>query len=80
MHLGSPPVPSLPFKSEIEAIKITRVEIGLGLKEARERVEAHVARDPALQELLKSQTITGAFGWLFVIAGAIVAIVYFFPT
>lgn len=40
----------------LEAIRITREsETGLGLKEARERVEAYVAQDPMLKERVQQQ-------------------------
>ena len=42
---------------KIEAIKITRERLGLGLKEAKDLVEAHVSADARLQE-----TFTAAQG------------------
>ena len=42
---------------KIEAIKIARERLGLGLKEAKDVVEAYVAADPQLQE-----TFTAAQG------------------
>jgi hypothetical protein len=42
---------------KIEAIKLVRAAHGVGLKEARHRVERHVAADPALQAVLAAHTV-----------------------
>jgi hypothetical protein len=42
---------------KIEAIKLVRAAHGIGLKEAKHRVERHVAADPALQAALAAHTI-----------------------
>jgi hypothetical protein len=39
----------------IEAIKVVRQAEGLGLKEARKRVDEHIARDPVLRVQLETQ-------------------------
>ena len=41
---------------KLEAIRILRMERGIGLKEARILVEQHVANDPGLQTVLRSKS------------------------
>jgi len=68
----------------IEAIRITReAEEGLGLAEAKERVEAYVAKDPMLKariDLQRAETKRRLVRWVIVIDVAIVAVLawYFF--
>jgi len=68
----------------IEAIRITReAEEGLGLAEAKERVEAYVAKDPMLKariDLQQAETKRRLVRWVIVIDVAIVAVLawYFF--
>ena len=39
----------------IEAIKVVRKAEGLGLREAKQRVDAHIAQEPILQVQLETQ-------------------------
>jgi ribosomal protein L7/L12 len=64
--------------NKIKAIKITRVETGLGLKESKERVEAYIETDLALKEQLKGSA-GGGVGWIFMVLVALAAIIYFWP-
>ena len=77
-HLSLTAIAALQAGNKIEAIKITRVETGLGLKEAKERVEAYIACDPVLQEQFKSN-VGGSLSWIFMFLVALAAIVYFWP-
>ena len=66
--------------NKIEAIKIVRESRGLGLKEAKDAVEAHVARDPALRASLESAQAAsrqGALRWLSVVVAIVVIAGYF---
>ncbi len=66
--------------NKIEAIKITRAETGLGLKEAKELVEAYIASDPMLEEKIKANSGGGALGWIFVLLVVLAALFYFWPS
>ena len=77
--MSQPAIAALHAGNVIEAIKITRSETGLGLKEAKEQVDAHLARDPELQLRLKQRANGGAVAWLFMFALALAAIIYFWP-
>jgi len=79
MVLSARAVAALQAGRKIEAIKILRAETGIGLKEAKEKVEAYVAQNPELQEQFNSQASGGTVGWLFMLIVAIAAIVYFWP-
>ena len=57
---------------KIDAIKILRAETGLGLKEAKEAVEAHVARHPDLAAQLGASGESGV-GRLLLIGAAVAA-------
>lgn len=62
---------------KIEAIKIARERLGLGLKEAKDLVEAQVAADPMLQDTLGAAQAQSRRGCLmtlgvFVLVGLIV--------
>lgn len=52
--VGLPPmaVEALRRGDKIEAIKIVRVESNIGLKEAKDRVDEYIRRDPVLQQSL----------------------------
>jgi len=57
--------------NKIEAIKIVRMERNIGLKEAKDAVEAYVAAQPALQATMAAAQKQGAAGllrWLIVLA------------
>jgi hypothetical protein len=66
----------------IEAIKITRQATGLGLKEAKDVVEAHLAQNPGLNAQYRNATAStrGPLLWLVlavvvvVIAGVVIAL------
>ena len=66
----------------IEAIKVTRQAERLGLKEAKDRVDAHIARDPMLRVQIETQqraTRRKFFLWfLLVDAVVVIAVVYWF--
>lgn len=63
---------------KIDAIKIVRIEARVGLKEAKERVEDYIALNPQLQAQVGSPG-SSKFSWLFMLAVAIAAVVYFWP-
>lgn len=59
----------------IDAIKAVRESEGLGLKEAKNRVDAHIAQDPMLRVQIETQqreTRRRFFRW-FLLADAIIA-------
>ena len=59
--------------NKIEAIKLVREAHGLGLKEAKDVVEAHVAGDPMLRAQLESAVQRSRPGpWLWVVVLLIV--------
>jgi len=66
--------------SKIEAIKIVRVEQGVGLKEAKDIVEQHVATHPGLQMQIESAQAAARQGFLPWLVAVIVigALVYYF--
>ncbi len=72
-------VAALHAGNKIEAIKITRIETRLDLKEAKDLVDAYLANHPDVREALASRSSGGAFAWLFVVIVALAAVVYFWP-
>jgi ribosomal protein L7/L12 len=65
---------------KIEAIRIVREEQGLGLKEAKDAVEAYVRTQPALQKVLddRNAEAKSAFvKWILIIAAAVGAAIIF---
>jgi hypothetical protein len=66
----------------IEAIKVVRQAEGLGLREARQRVDAHIAQDPILRVQIETQQRASRrkfFFWFVVVDLAItVAVIYWF--
>jgi hypothetical protein len=66
----------------IEAIKVVRHAERLGLKEAKDRVDAHIARDPMLRVQIEAQQREARrkfFFWFLLVDAAIaVAVVYWF--
>jgi len=66
----------------IEAIKAVRKAEGLGLREAKERVDAHIAQDPILRVQIETQqraTRRKIFFWFVVVDLAITAgLIYWF--
>ena len=82
--------PNIPFPAaaeaallkgnKIEAIKIVREERGIGLKEAKDLVEQHVASRPGLQMQMESAQAAARQGFLPWLVAVIVigALVYYF--
>lgn len=66
--------------NKIEAIKIVREESGIGLKEAKDLVEQHVASRPGLQMQVESAQAEARQGFLpwFLVVIVIGALVYYF--
>ena len=66
----------------VEAIKYVRQAEGLGLMEAKQRVEAHVARDPVLKVQIAEQqarTKRKLIQWFLVIdALLLVAVIWYY--
>ncbi|MBC8025181.1 MAG: hypothetical protein H7Y89_04265 [Steroidobacteraceae bacterium] len=66
----------------IEAIKSLRLSHGLGLKEAKDWVEAHIAQNPILRVQLEAQRREsrrkGLLAFFFVDAVLVAAIVWYF--
>ena len=67
-------IAALQLGRQIEAIKIVREVQGLGLKEAKERVDRYVAKDPVLREQFAASQSTSKNGCLLVSAGLIALI------
>jgi hypothetical protein len=64
----------------IDAIKITRATHRLGLKEAKDAVDAYVASQPALRLEIEARQKEGrgALGkWLIVVIVVVAALIYF---
>jgi len=74
-------VSALHAGNKMEAIKLTREATNLGLKEAKELVEAYVATSPALQAQLQAQSSSSGslLSSLFMIILVVAAVVYFWP-
>ena len=66
----------------IEAIKVIRKAEGLGLREAKDRIDAHIAQDPILGVQLETQQRArrrNFFFWFLVVDVVITAgIIYWF--
>lgn len=66
----------------VEAIKYVRAAEGLGLMEAKQRVEAHIARDPVLKAQIADQqarTKRKLVQWFLAIdALLLVAVIWYF--
>jgi hypothetical protein len=77
-HVSPAALAALQNGNKIEAIKITRKEFALDLKEAKDLVEARIAQDPVLREMFNAQS-SGVLGWIFMLILVIAAVVYFFP-
>lgn len=63
---------------KIEAIKLVREAEGLGLKEAKDRVEAYVAGEPMLKERLATGSSSGPVGCLIAMALLVLGLIVFF--
>jgi hypothetical protein len=73
-------VAALQQGNKIEAIKLTREVTGLGLKEAKDAVEAYLRAHPELEAGMQRVSGMGSFlSWLFMMIVAVAAIVYFWP-
>ena len=60
----------------VQAIKVIRQAEGLGLKDAKDRVDAHLAREPLLRAQLKTRQRAARrklFFWFVVVDAMIVA-------
>lgn len=66
----------------IEAIKSVRAAEGLGLKEAKDRIDAHIAQDPILRVQIGAQQRASRrkfFFWFLIVDLAIAAgLIYWF--
>jgi hypothetical protein len=66
----------------VEAIKSVRAAEGLGLREAKQRVDAHIAQDPILRVQIETQqraTRRKLFFWFVIVDLAITAgVIYWF--
>lgn len=82
------PTPSIPLAAiaalengnKIEAIKIVRVTLNLGLKDSKDIVDAYVLNRPELKERLDAKStlsIEAGMRWLFVVS-AICLVAYYF--
>jgi ribosomal protein L7/L12 len=88
MTNGSPQSPVLPQTAvsaleqgnAIEAIKIVRLERGLGLKESKDLVDGYLKSRPDLQRRLESaqaEAIRGFMRWMAVFLALAAAMAYF---
>lgn len=74
-------VSALSQGNKIEAIKIVRQEWGLGLKEAKDAVEAYARTQPALAAAMAESSASskrGCVTWLIGIALAAAAVAYYY--
>jgi ribosomal protein L7/L12 len=81
-NLSPAAVTALERGSKIEAIKIVRETSGVGLKEAKEIVEAFIDRTPSVKSRMDSANAAigkSAFGWLLVVAAVAAVAYYFYP-
>jgi hypothetical protein len=87
MTNGSSPAPALPQTAvaqleqghTIEAIKIVRLESGLGLKESKDLVDAYLKSRPDLQrrlEAAQAETQQGFVRWLVIFLALAAAVAY----
>lgn len=63
---------------KIEAIKLVREAEGIGLKEAKDRVEAYVAGAPMLKDRLAAESSRGLWECLIAVALLAVGAIAFF--
>lgn len=75
--LSSKAIAALEQGSKIEAIKITRMEQNIGLKEAKEIVELFLEQNPLINERLQSSA-SGGLGLLIVFIVVTAVASYFF--
>jgi hypothetical protein len=66
----------------IDAIKVVRQVEGLGLKDAKDRVDTHIAQDPMLRVQIETQQSAARrrffFWFLLVDLGIAAALIYWF--
>ncbi|HTE41890.1 MAG TPA: ribosomal protein L7/L12 [Steroidobacteraceae bacterium] len=80
VQLSGPAMRAVQAGHKIEAIKLVREATGLGLKEAKQAVEAYQAQHGIVLSTQPSGSAAlSLFSWLFAIMMGIVAIVYFWP-
>ena len=79
--LSSQAIAALQSGNKIEAIKLVREATGLGLKEAKDAVDAYVDAHPDLAAQLEARgsAAKSLLSWIFMTIVAIAAIVYFWP-
>lgn len=58
-------VAALQRGNKIEAIKRLREAWSIGLKEAKDHIDRHIAADPLLRQKLSATSVSGARGCLF---------------
>ncbi len=73
-------IAALEHGNKIEAIKITRMQNGLGLKESKDAIEAYLDRNPALNERFKLASSSGGNGMLYVLILGAAALAYLYVT
>jgi hypothetical protein len=82
MDLPASAIEHLRHGRKIEAIKIVREATGLGLKEAKDAVDSHLARNPMLAEQYKNAT-AGTRGPLLLVAVVVAFVIlawYYWPS
>jgi hypothetical protein len=82
MDLPASAIEHLRHGRTIEAIKIVRQASGLGLKEAKDAVDAHLRRDPMLAQQHKNAQ-AGGLGpllWLALVVGLALIGWFFWPS
>ena len=81
LMLSETAVAALQRGNKIEAVKLVRIEQGIGLKEAKDLVEAYLRTQPALQRTFdakQTQTKQSALLWLVVLIGAAILLYFLF--
>lgn len=74
-------VAALEKGSKIEAIKIVRIDQGIGLKEAKDVVEQYLDTKPDLQKRMNAASMEaakGGLGWMFLVAVVALVAYYFY--
>jgi len=78
--LSAGAISALSRGNKIEAIKLVRIERGIGLKEAKDVVEEYLRTQPSLQGTFaaaQTQTQRSALLWLIALVGGAI-LLYFF--
>jgi len=79
--LSEAAISALQRGNKIEAIKLVREELGLGLKEAKDEVEDYLRTQPSLKSTFataQSQASRSALLWLLVLIGGGILLYIFF--